>query len=132
MAGGVVSWKSVKQTLKTSSTMEAEYVTCYKACCHVIWMRNFISALGVVDSISRPLKLFCDNSAVVVFSKNTRSTSRSKHIDVKFYFVKEKVTKFLIDIEHMSTKGMLADPLTKGLPIVVFHEHVSQMGLLGP
>ena len=124
MAGGVVSWKSVKQTLKTSSTMEAEYVTCYKACCHVIWMRNFISALGVVDSISRPLKLFCDNSAVVVFSKNTRSTSRSKHIDVKFYFVKEKVTKFLIDIEHMSTKGMLADPLTKGLPIVVFHEHV--------
>ena len=37
----------------------------------------------------------------------------------------------LIDIEHMSTKGMLADPLTKGLPIVVFHEHVSQMGLLG-
>ncbi|KAL6333745.1 hypothetical protein AAG906_028931 [Vitis piasezkii] len=96
---------SVKQTLKTSSTMKAEYVTCYKACCHVIWMRNFISALGVVDSISRPLKLFCDNSAVVVFSKNTRSTSRSKHIDVKFYFVKEKVIEFLIDIEHMSTKG---------------------------
>ena len=46
--------------------------------------------------------------------------SRSKHIDVKFYFVKEKVAESLIDIEHMSTKGMLADPLTKGLPIVVF------------
>ncbi|RVW55396.1 Retrovirus-related Pol polyprotein from transposon TNT 1-94 [Vitis vinifera] len=41
--------------------------------------------LGVVDSISRPLKLFCDNSAAVAFSKNTRSISRSKHIDVKFY-----------------------------------------------
>ncbi|KAJ9697292.1 hypothetical protein PVL29_009194 [Vitis rotundifolia] len=130
MAGGVVSWKSVKQTLTTSSTMEAEYVACYEACCHAIWMRNFISALGVVDSISRPLKLFCDNSAAVAFSKNARSTSRSKHIDVKFYFVKEKVAESLIDIEYMSTKGMLADPLTKGLPIVVFHEHVSQMGLL--
>ena len=85
-----------------------------------MWIRNFILALGVVDSISKPLKLFCDNSAVVAFSMNTRSTSRSKHIDVKFYFVKEKVIDSLIDIEHMSTKSMLADPLTKGLPIVVF------------
>ncbi|WJZ95059.1 hypothetical protein VitviT2T_013854 [Vitis vinifera] len=130
MAGGVVSWKSVKQTLTASSTMEAEYVACYEACCHAMWMRNFISALGVVDSISRPLKLFCDNSVVVTFSKNTRSISRSKHIDVKFYFVKEKVVESLIDIEHMSTKSMLADPLTKGLPIIAFQEHVSQMGLL--
>ena len=106
-------------------------MACYEACCHSMWMRNFISALGVVDSISRPLKLFCDNSVAVAFSKNTRSTSRSKHIDLKFYFVKEKVIESLIDIEHTSTKGMLADPLTKGLPIVVFHEQVSQMGLLG-
>ncbi|RVW12961.1 Retrovirus-related Pol polyprotein from transposon TNT 1-94 [Vitis vinifera] len=104
MAGGAVSWKSVKQTLTASSTMEAEYVACYEACCHAMWMRNFVSALGVVDSISRPLKLFCDNSAAVAFSKNTRSISRSKHIDVKFYFVKEKVAESLIDIEHMSTK----------------------------
>ncbi|WKA01867.1 hypothetical protein VitviT2T_020119 [Vitis vinifera] len=130
MAGGAVSWKSVKQTLTASSTMEAEYVACYEACCHAMWMRNFISALGVVDSISRPLKLFCDNSATVTFSKNTRSISRSKHIDVKFYFVKEKVAESLIDIEHMSTKSMLEDPLTKGLPIIAFQEHVSQMGLL--
>ena len=120
MVGGIVSWKSVKQTLITSSTMEAEYVACYETCCHVIWMRNFILALGVVDSISKPLKLFCDNSVAVVFSKNARSISRSKHIDVKFYFVKEKVVESLIDIDHMSTKSMLADPLTKGLPIVVF------------
>ena len=58
MAGGDVSWKSVKKTLTTSSTMEAECVACYEACYHVIWMRNFISTLGVVDSISKPLKLF--------------------------------------------------------------------------
>ncbi|RVW44373.1 Retrovirus-related Pol polyprotein from transposon TNT 1-94 [Vitis vinifera] len=130
MAGGVVSWKSVKQTLTTSSTMEAKYVACYEACCHAMWMQNFISALGVVDSISRPLKLFCDNFTAAAFSKNTRSIPRSKHIDVKFYFVKEKVAESLIDIEHMSTKIMLADPLKKGLPIVVFQVHVSQMGLL--
>ena len=127
----VVSWKSVKQTLTTSSTMETEYAACYETCCHAIWIRNFISALKVVDSISRPLKLFCDDFVTVAFSKNTRSTSRFKHIDVKFYFVKEKVTKSFIDIEHMLTKNMLTNPLTKDLLIVVFYEHVSQMSLLG-
>ena len=105
-------------------------MACYEACCHAIWMQNFILGLGVVDSISRSLKLFCDNSTAIAFSKNTRSISCSKHIDVKFYFVKKKMVESLIDIEHMSTKGMLADPLTKGLPIVVFQEHVSRMGLL--
>ena len=85
MVEWVVSWKSIKQTLTTSSTMEAEYVMCYEATCHIIWLRNFISTLEVVHSISRPLELFCDNSATISFTRNTRSTSRSKHIDVKFF-----------------------------------------------
>ena len=73
--------------------MEVEYVAYYEAICHSIWLRNFIPTLEVVHSISRPLKLFHDNSAIVYFSRNTRSTSRSKHIDVNLYFVEEKVTE---------------------------------------
>ena len=105
-------------------------MTCYEATCYVIWLHNFISALKVVHSISRLLKLFCNNSVAVSFSRNTRSISCSNHIDVKF-FVKEKVAEFLISIEYMSTTSMLANPLTKGLPICVFQEHVIRMGLLG-
>ena len=86
MVEEAVLWKNVKLTLTASSTMQAEYVVCYEATSHVIWLWNFISALEVVHSISRPLKLFCDNSAVVSFFRNTRSISRSKHIDVKFFF----------------------------------------------
>ena len=119
MGKGVVLWKSVKQTLTTSSTMEAGYVACYEDTRHTIWFRNFISSLGVVHSISRPLKLFGDNSAYVYFSRNTRSTSRSKHINVKFFFVKEKVVESPISVEHTPTINMLADLLTKGLPICV-------------
>ena len=128
MVGGVVSWKSVKQTLTTSFAMEAEYIACYEATCHAIWLWNFISALRVIHCISRPLKLFCGNSAAVSFS---RSTSHSKHIDVKFYFVKEEVAKSLISIEYMPTTTMLANPLTKGLPICAFQEYVTHMGSLG-
>ena len=131
MAEVAVSWKSVKQILTASSTMEAEYVVCYEATCHAIWLQNFISILEVVHSISRPLKLFCDNSVVVSFSRNTRSTSRSKHVDVKFFFFKEKVTKALILVEHTSTTSILTNPLTKGLHICVFQEHVIRIGLLG-
>ena len=130
MTEGVVLWKSVKKTLKASSIMEAEYVACYEATCHAIWLRNFILALKVIHSISRPLKLFCDNSAVVYFSRNTRSTSRSKHIDVKFFFVKEKVAEYLISVEYTPTTSMLADLLAKVLLFCVFQEHVTCMRLL--
>ena len=125
-----ISWKSVKQTITVSSTMEAEYVAYYEVTYDAIWLRNFISALEVVHSISRPLKLFCDNSAAVSFSKNIRRTSLSKHIDVKFFFVKEKVAESLILVEHMPTTSMLTDTLTKGLPICISQEHVTRMELL--
>ena len=50
-----------------SSTMEVENVACYEATCHAIWLRNFISTLEIVHSISRPLKLFCDNPIAVFY-----------------------------------------------------------------
>ena len=88
-------------------------------------------SLRVIHSISKLLKLFYDNSATVSFSRNPRSTSHSKNIDVKFYFIKEKVAESLISVEHTPMTSMLADPLTKDLPICVFHEHVTRMGLVG-
>ena len=66
-------------------------MACYKDTCHAIWLLNFISALEVIHSISKPPKLFCDNFAVVSFPMNTRSTSRSKHIDVKFFLLRRKL-----------------------------------------
>ena len=129
MDEGAISWNSVNQTLTTSSTMEVEYVACCEATFHLIWLQNFISALEVVHSISRPLKLFYDNSTSVSFSRNTRSTSRSNHIDVKFFFVKEKVAESFFLVEHMPMTSMLLDPLTKGLLICVFQEHVTCMKL---
>jgi len=89
MAGGSISWKSVKQSLTTTSTMQAEYVACYEATLHAIWLRNFISRLQIVDSISNPLTIYCDNSAVVGFSRNNMGSSRSKHIDKVFLCYRE-------------------------------------------
>ena len=64
--------------------MEAEFVSFFKATSHGVWMKSFISGLRIVDSISKPLKVFCDNSAAVFLAKNNKSRSRSKHIDIKY------------------------------------------------
>ncbi|KAL5846394.1 hypothetical protein ACOSQ3_009918 [Xanthoceras sorbifolium] len=77
-----------------------------------------------------PLKIYYDNSAAVAFSCNTRSSSCSKHIDIKFLFVREKIVEFVICVEHIPTGLILADLLTKGLALRVFQEHVTHMSLI--
>jgi hypothetical protein len=95
----------------------------------VKWLKKFISGLKVVDSIHKPLKLYCDNNPAVQYAHNNRSSDAAKHIDIKYYVVKDKVWNQIINIEHISIEKMLADPLTKGLPPNVFREHVADMGL---
>ena len=129
LADGVVSWKSAKQTLIATSTMEVEFVSCFLATSHGVWMKSFISRLKIVDSISRPLKMYCDNSAAVFMAKNNKSGSRSKHIDIKYLAIRERVKDQTIVIEHISTELMIADPLTKGMPPSKFKDHVESMGL---
>ena len=60
---------------------------------HALWLRNFVSGLGVVDSIAKPLRIYCDNTATVFFSKNGKFSSGSKHMDLKYLVVKERVQK---------------------------------------
>ena len=129
LAGGAVSWRSAKQTLTATSTMEAEFVSCFEATSHSVWMKSFISGLRVMDSISRPLRIYCDNSAAVFMAKNNKSGSRSKHIDIKYLAIRERVKDNIVVIEHISTELMIADPLTKGMPPLKFKDHVDRMGL---
>jgi hypothetical protein len=83
----------------------------------------------VVDSIKKPLKIYCDNEPVVQYSYNNKKSDASKHINIKYYVVKEKIQDHIISLEHISTKQMLANPFTKGLLPNVFKEHVATMGL---
>ena len=115
LAGGAISWKSVKLVI-AASTMEAEFVACFEATVQANWLQNFILGLGVIDNISKPLKIYCDNSATVFFSKNDKYSKGAKHMELKYFDVKEEVQKRRVSIEHISTNLMIADPLTKGLP----------------
>ena len=75
----------------------------------------------MVKGIEIPLKIYCDNNLAVLYSNNNRSSSKSKHIDIKFLIVKERVQNDQLSIEHIGTNSMIADSLTKGLSPKVFH-----------
>ncbi|KAF7835789.1 Retrovirus-related Pol polyprotein from transposon TNT 1-94 [Senna tora] len=129
MSGGAVSWKSCKQTITATSTMEAEYIACYEATRQAVWIRNLISKLGLMCSRSKPLTIYCDSSSIVSFSHNHRNSNRIKHFDMKFLFVREKIAESQTRLVHIPGEQMLADPMTKGLPVGVFKNHVSHMGI---
>jgi hypothetical protein len=91
LAGGAIFWRSAKQSMIVFFTMTAEFIVCFETSNHRIWLRNIIIELRIVDTIKLPLKLYCDNSSAVLYSNNNRSSSKSKHIDIKFLAVKERV-----------------------------------------
>ena len=88
LVGEAISWKSVKQSMTATSTMEAEFVVCFEAMVQSKWLWNFISGLGIFDNIARPLKIYCDNSTVVFFSKNDKNSEGAKHMELKNFVVK--------------------------------------------
>jgi hypothetical protein len=130
LAGGAISWRSSKQKLVASSTMYAEFIiACHDTIGQVIWLKKFVPDLRVVDCINKPLKMYNDNQPVVYYAHNNKSSNASKPIEVKFYAVKDRIRGKTISLEHIGTKYMVADPLTKGLPPNVFKEHLVSTGL---
>ena len=109
--------------------MAAEFVACYEASNHGVWLRNFVTSLRVIKGIERPLKLYCDNKSAVMYSNNNRSSYKSKHIDIKFLVVKERIQDGQLSMEHIGTNSMFADLLTKALTPKAFHEHTAHMGV---
>lgn len=94
-------------------------------------VKNFLSQTKLVDSIiSIPSKIHCDNSTVVSFTRNNKRSTNSKHIDLKYYSVREKVKHGELDIVKINTLKQLPDPFTKALAIAVFQEHVANIGIL--
>ena len=130
MAGGAIAWRTVKQDLITTSTMQAEYLAIYEGACEGLWLRNFLIQTKAVDSIARPMKIYCDNSAAVYFSKNNKRSTNSKHIDLKYYSVRQRVKRKELVVLKISTLAQLADPFTKPMTVATFEEHATNIGIL--
>ncbi|XP_039052587.1 secreted RxLR effector protein 161-like [Hibiscus syriacus] len=85
---------------------------------------------GIVGTIAKLMKMYYDNAVAILFSKNDRYSKGSKHMNLKYLFVKEDVQNQRVQIVHIDTNDMSTDPLTKGLTPKTFIGHVSEMGVV--
>jgi histone deacetylase 1/2 len=111
----LVSWSSRKQATVSRSSTEAEYKALANATAEVMWIQTLLMELGV--RAPRAAKLWCDNLGAKYLSANPVFHARTKHIEVDYHFVRERVAKKLLDIEYVSTKDQVADGFTKPLPV---------------
>ena len=127
--GGAISWKSSKQSTTADSTAEAEYIAASEAAKEAVWMRKFVSELGVVPSVEEPIVLYCDNNAAIAQAKEPRSHKNSKHVLRRFHLIREIVERGDVNVERVDTHNNVANPLTKPLSQSHFDRHKDKMGI---
>jgi hypothetical protein len=110
LAGGPVSWRSTLQTTVALSTTEAEYMAVADAIKEAIWLHGLIEDLGILQ---KNVKVLCDSQSAIHLAKNQVHHARTKHIDVRFHFVREILEEGDILLQKIGTADNPADMLTK-------------------
>ena len=129
LGGRVISWRSVKQSCITDSTIEAEYVAACEAAKEAVWLKKFLSNLGVVRMEQVPITLFCNNSGAVAQSKDPRNHKKGKHIERKYHIIQDIVARGNVVVAKIDIANNLVDPFTKTLPQRTFKSHLEGMGV---
>lgn len=127
--GAPITWATKRQTTVALSTAEAEYMALSAATQEAVWLRNFNREFKIVPCI--PTQIFCDNKSAIDLAHTSIHHSRSKHIDIRHHFVREKVFSKEIVLKSVSTEDNDADVFTKGLAYAKHHKCLSDMGLTG-
>ncbi|GJU90878.1 retrovirus-related pol polyprotein from transposon TNT 1-94 [Tanacetum coccineum] len=122
----LVSWSSKKQDCTALSTAEAEYVSLSVCCAQVLWMRTQLTDYGFNFN---KIPIYCDSKSAIAISCNPVQHSRTKHIAVRYHFIKEHVEKGTIELYFVKTDYQLADLFTKALPVDRFNYLVRRLGM---
>ena len=126
-SGGAITWKSKKQTTIALSSTEAEYVALSEAAREACWLKNLYEELGYAQHL--PITIKGDNDGSIAMARNQQFHSRSKHIAIRWHWVRDLVEQNLIKIETCRDPQQTADVLTKALPRPKHHQHIMEMGL---
>jgi hypothetical protein len=126
MAGAPVAWQSKLQPIVTTSSMEAEYLAMYALICELLWMLSLLHSIKLTRA--HPVKLYIDNAAAECLAKNPVYHQRSKHIDVKYHWLRQHVNSDVFELLHVASDDNRADIFTKMLTSALFHKHNDAMG----
>lgn len=128
MAGGAVSWASRRQPTISLSSTEAEYKAASDTCRQLAWLRTFGNELG--DDVTDPTPLCLDNQGSIFLSVNPVIDRRTKHIEIRYHFIREQVEMGSVEIYYVASEDQLADPLTKNVPYSNQAKFVEEIGLV--
>nr|GEW89795.1 putative retrotransposon protein [Tanacetum cinerariifolium] len=127
--GGAVDWKSKKQTTIAMHSPQAEYVAASEAAMEAVWIRKFVGDLRVMPSINKPINMYCDNSAAIIFANEPGIMKGARHFLRRYHYVREQVMTGEIKLIKVHTYDNLADPFTKALPRGMVVDHAKGSGL---
>ncbi|GJT41046.1 retrotransposon protein, putative, ty1-copia subclass [Tanacetum coccineum] len=128
--GGVVDWKSTKQSIFATSYAEADYIAALDAYKQKVWIRKFISRLGVVPTIEEPINMYCDNTRAITIANESGITKGARHYRAKVHYLHEVIEFGDVKIEKVHIDDNLADPFTKALPFPKHSVHTKNIGML--
>uniref|UniRef100_A0A5B7B1Y6 Reverse transcriptase Ty1/copia-type domain-containing protein n=1 Tax=Davidia involucrata TaxID=16924 RepID=A0A5B7B1Y6_DAVIN len=127
MGTGAISWSSKKQPIVTLSSTEAEFVAATARACQAIWLKKILKELHFKED--GPTHIYCDNSSAIKLSKNPVLHGRSKHIDVKYHFLRDLTNDGVINLIYCRSEDQIADILTKPLKFPTFQKPRKLLGV---
>nr|GEU49379.1 hypothetical protein [Tanacetum cinerariifolium] len=108
----LISWSSKRQKSAAISSTEAEYIALSGRCAQILWMRSQLTDYGIGFN---KILMYCDNKSAIALCYNNVQHSRSKHIDIRYHFIKEHIENEMIKLYFVNTEYQLADIFTKAL-----------------
>jgi hypothetical protein len=122
----LISWNSSKQKVVSLSSTEAEYIGLTAAVKELSWLKQMLKELD--KNIGEPT-IYCDNQSSICLAKNPEFHARSKHIDIRYHFIRELLQKKEFSLKYLETSEMVADIFTKGLPRIKHYKCMEAMNL---
>jgi hypothetical protein len=138
LAGGPITWASRKQLSVALSTCEAEYMAMSKASTEAMWLRKLLHEVDFSTPSTPPQTnlgikikpmLYADNQGAIALTENPVFHNKTKHVENRYHYIRERVAEGSIAVKYISTDNMIADGLTKPLSRIKFQRFVQQVGL---
>ncbi|CAL9236801.1 unnamed protein product [Arabidopsis halleri] len=130
MGRNLISWSSKKQPTVSRSSTEAEYRSLTDTACEIKWMSTVLRELGI--PLQYTPQLFCDNLSAVYFTANPAFHARTKHFDIDYHYVRERVALKTLIVKHIPGFDQIADIFTKSLPFADFTRLRIKLGVTLP
>ena len=119
MNDGPICWESKLQAVVALSTCEAEYIATSRTVQEIVGMRSVLNEIGCLQ---KAIIVYCDNQGAIAVAKGNENSRRTKHIDIKYHFIRKAIEDGMVEIRYIATHDMLADIMTKPLSGVTFEK----------